>query len=56
MLAPCERLGDPAREVRYWRIAALGLAASNIRLLTKAEIGEPDRVLIYEFTASFLVL
>ncbi|HEV7911935.1 MAG TPA: hypothetical protein VGP28_12835 [Methylocella sp.] len=19
MLAPCERLGDPAREVRYWR-------------------------------------
>jgi hypothetical protein len=21
VLAPCERLGDPAREVRYWRIA-----------------------------------
>jgi hypothetical protein len=25
----------------FWRIAALGLVASNIRLLTKAEIGEP---------------
>lgn len=27
--------------VRSWRIAALGLVASNIRLVTKAEIGEP---------------
>ena len=23
VLAPCERLGDPAREVRYWRTAAI---------------------------------
>ena len=23
MLAPCERLGDPAGEVRYWRKAAI---------------------------------
>ena len=27
MLAPCERLGDPAREVRYWRIASRCFAA-----------------------------
>jgi hypothetical protein len=41
----------------FWRIAALGLVASNIRLLTKAEIGEPlYRVPIYEFTTSVLVL
>jgi hypothetical protein len=26
VLAPCERIGDPAREVRYWRIAGWGRA------------------------------
>jgi hypothetical protein len=30
-----------SRNVGSWRIAALGLVERNIRLLTKAEIGEP---------------
>jgi hypothetical protein len=40
----------------FWRIAALGLVAGNIRLQTKAEAGELLLAPIYEFTASFLVL
>ena|GEM_PF-5613360 len=32
MLAPCERLGDPAREVRYWRIAAVDRTSASGRL------------------------
>lgn len=46
----------PNTNFRFWRIAALGPVASNIRLLTEAEIGEPLLAPIYEFTASFLVL
>lgn len=42
--------------VCLWRIAALGIVASNIRLLTKAEAGEPLPAPFYEFTACFLVL
>jgi hypothetical protein len=51
VLAPCERLGDPAREVRYWRFAPLGLVASNFRLLTKAELASRYRASVYLFTA-----
>jgi hypothetical protein len=51
VLAPCKRLGDPAREVRYWRFAPLGLVASNFRLLTKAELASRYRASVYLFTA-----
>jgi hypothetical protein len=36
----------------FWRIAALGFVANNIRLLTKAEAGEPVPAPIYEFAAN----
>jgi hypothetical protein len=48
----------PASAAIAQRFSAMAhrCVASNIRLLTKAEIGEPLPVPFYEFTACFLVL